>query len=192
MFTGLIQDTGKVIYLKRNAGGARLAIKTSLKQIEEGESIAVNGVCQTVTELRRGIFTCDILSETLRVTNLGFLSSGKLVNLERALSVGEKLGGHIVNGHVDGIGVITRVLENPQGLEISTDRDVSKYIVSKGSVAVDGISLTVGPEPEVDRFKVFIIPHTWENTNLTAVSPGYKVNIEVDILAKYMEKFVSG
>jgi riboflavin synthase len=192
MFTGLIEDIGKVIYLKRRASGAKLAVKTSIEQLEDGESIAVNGVCQTVTSFSRGIFTCDLLSETLRVTNLGSLSSGGAVNLERALKTGGRIGGHIMNGHVDGLGVVTRVLSRPLGLEIRVDPAMAKYIVPKGSVAVDGISLTVGPDPSADRFRIFIIPHTWESTNLAAASPGRKVNIEVDIISKYVERIMRG
>jgi riboflavin synthase len=124
------------------------------------------------------------------VTNLGQLRAGSAVNLERALEAGARLGGHIVNGHVDGIGRVVRVTRDPLGIEIDAGRDLGKYMVSKGSVAVDGVSLTIGPDPEGGRFRVFIIPQTWDTTTLGKVRPGSRVNIEVDILAKYIERFM--
>jgi riboflavin synthase len=189
MFTGLIETTGRVVAMRRSSRGGRLTIASPLEGLEIGESVSVNGACQTVAELGRGSFSCDVLPETLRVTNLGDLRSGSAVNLERALGADARLGGHIVNGHVDGVGKVTRVIRTQLGLEIDAGRELSRYMVSKGSVAVDGVSLTIGPDPAGGRFKVFIIPHTWDSTTLGKARPGSRVNIEVDILAKYVEKF---
>ncbi len=189
MFTGIVEIVGKVVSLRRGSKGARLAIESGLDGLEPGDSIAVNGACQTVASLDGKKFTCDVLPETLRVTNLGGLKPGSKVNLERAMLSGGRLGGHIVNGHIDGTGTIRRVSGKSTRLDISVDTDIARYIVSKGSVAVDGVSLTVGPGPGRDTFVVFIIPHTLENTNLCELVPGKKVNIEIDILAKYVYKF---
>ncbi len=189
MFTGLIETIGKVVSTRRSSRGGRLTIASSLEGLEIGESVSVNGACQTVAELDGGVFSCDVLPETLRVTNLGRLRAGSAVNLERALEANARLGGHIVNGHVDGVGRVTRVIRDPLGIEIEAGRELGRYLVSKGSIAVDGISLTIGPDPSGSRFRVFIIPHTFETTTLGKVRPGSRVNIEVDILAKYVEKF---
>lgn len=190
MFTGLIEATGKVISLSRSARGAVLRIETPLGDLSIGDSVAVNGVCQTIARLDGGRVSCDVLPETLRVTNLGLLRPGETVNIERAMRPGDRLGGHVVNGHVDGMGTVVRVTRSPLGLEIEIDRALARYIVPKGPVAVDGISLTAGPEIAGGRFGVFIIPHTWDRTNLRSAAPGRKVNIEVDIFAKYAERLV--
>ena len=189
MFTGLIQEVGRVVSLRRHSRGAKLSIKMN-KNIVVGESIAVNGVCQTASQVEEDRFACDLLPETLRVTNLGELKSGSRVNLEQALLPGDRIGGHIVNGHVDGVGVVRKVLKNPYSLRIELGKDMFEYIVPKASIAVDGISLTIGPKPTGGYFDLFIIPHTWENTNLKFIRPGDKVNIEIDILARYVKKFV--
>jgi riboflavin synthase len=191
MFTGLIEGTGKVLSLRRSSRGARLRIESPLEGLEVGDSISVNGACQTVAAVSGRTFSCDILPETIRVTNLGLLRAGSPVNLERALEAGGRLGGHIVNGHVDGVGTVVNVTGNPLGLEIEAGSELGRYLVTKGSVAVDGVSLTVGPDPRGGRFRVFIIPHTWKTTTLGRSGPGAKVNIEVDILAKYMERFAA-
>lgn len=189
MFTGLIQEVGRVVSLRRHSRGAKLSIKMN-KNIVVGESIAVNGVCQTASQVEEDRFACDLLPETLRVTNLGELKSGSRVNLEQALLPGDRIGGHIVNGHVDGVGVVRKVLKNPYSLRIELGKDMFEYIVPKASIAVDGISLTIGPKPTGGYFDLFIIPHTWENTNLKFIRPGDRVNIEIDILARYVKKFV--
>jgi riboflavin synthase len=191
MFTGLIEATGRVTAMRRSSRGGRLTISSTLEGLSIGESVSVNGACQTVAALGGDSFSCDVLPETLRVTNLGLLRPGSKVNLERALEAGARLGGHLVNGHVDGVGRVVRLIRNPLGLEIDAGRELGRYLVSKGSVAVDGVSLTVGPDPSGGRFSVFIIPHTWESTTLGRVSPGSRVNIEVDIMAKYAERFQS-
>lgn len=188
MFTGLIETTGRVLTMRRSSRGGRLTIASPLEGLEIGESVSVNGACQTVAELSRDSFSCDVLPETLRVTNLGQLKAGSAVNLERALKADARLGGHIVNGHVDGAGKVVRVMRDPLGIEIDAGSELGKYFVPKGSVAVDGVSLTIGPGPSGGRFRVFIIPHTWDSTTLGKVRPGSRVNIEVDILAKYVEK----
>ena len=189
MFTGLVEAKGRIISQRRSSSGSRIDIETGLEGLKIGESIAVNGVCQTVVSTDRGRFSCDILPETLRVTNLGSLKAGCSVNIERAMLPDSRIGGHIVNGHVDGTGTVKKVTRSPLSIEISVGRDISRYLVAKGSVAVDGVSLTIGPDPGMSAFRVFVIPHTWENTTLGEVTPGRKVNIEIDILAKYIDKF---
>ncbi len=188
MFTGLVEDTGEVLSLLRSSRGARLKVSVPFSDLEVGESVSVNGACQTVAAFDGKVFECDVLLETLRVTNLGSLRPGSIVNLERALRAGGRLGGHIVNGHVDGTGTIRRIVSEPRGLEVEVVPELGRYMVAKGSVAIDGISLTVGPDPTSTAFRVFIIPHTWESTNLRTARPGAAVNIEVDIIAKYIEK----
>ena len=187
MFTGLIEEVGRVASLHKTAHGARLAIRSTVEGLSEGESISVNGACQTVTEAAAGRFTCEVLQETLRITNLGGLRPGARVNLERAVQASARLGGHIVNGHVDGTGTVVRIVRRPIALDVSVHPDIFRYIVAKGSVAVNGVSLTIGPHPRGGLFRVFIIRHTWEHTNLKDLRAGGVVNIEVDILAKYME-----
>jgi riboflavin synthase len=166
-------------------------VSSGLPDLAIGESISVNGVCQTVAVREGGNFSCDVMAETLRVSNIGTLRHGSLVNLERALRAGDRLGGHIVNGHVDGLGTVTRITPEPRTVKIAVGPDIMRFIVPKGSVAIDGISLTIGPSPGGGSFDVHIIPHTWENTNLGAMRVGAKVNIEIDILAKYMERLSS-
>jgi riboflavin synthase len=189
MFTGLIEEVGRVVSLKRTPRGARLHVSCSLLGIEIGESIAVNGACQTVAQLNSKGFECDILPETLRVTNLGGLRAGSKVNLERSLRPEDRLGGHIVNGHIDGTARVISVSKRPARLELLAPKELSRYIVPKGSVALDGVSLTVGPQTAEGRFEVFVIPHTWEHTNLKELRRGSEINIEVDIIAKYIEAF---
>lgn len=191
MFTGLVETTGVVRSFRRRAGGARLAIESGLADLSIGESVAIDGVCQTVVSIDGGAFACDVLPETLRVTTLGALGPGAVVNLERALAAGGRLGGHIVNGHVDGVGRVTRVARRPLSIEIAVAPALARYLAPKGSVAVNGVSLTVGPAVRGGRFAVFVIPHTWERTNLSRCRPGSVVNIEVDIVAKYVERIVS-
>jgi riboflavin synthase len=188
LFTGLVEAVGTVRALKKHSRGARLAIESALKDLLPGESISVNGVCQTIAETSGGVFSCDVLPETLRVSNIGSLRSGSRVNLERALVAGARLGGHLVNGHVDGVGTVTAVIKKPLSLGISVEPTLLTYIVPKGSVAVNGVSLTIGGAVRNGRFTVFIIPHTWEGTNLKDVTIGSTVNIEIDIIAKYVER----
>jgi riboflavin synthase len=187
MFTGLVKEVGRVVSLRRTPAGARLTVRCMFEGISIGESISVNGACQTVTGLAKGAFTCDLLQETMRVTNLGTLRPGARVNLERAMLPQDRFGGHIVNGHIDGVGRVIRVSKHPLKIEVSVPPGLITYIVPKGSVALNGVSLTVGPNPRNGSFAVFITPHTWEHTNLRDLRVGSGVNVEVDILAKYVE-----
>lgn len=180
---------GTVRAVRRSALGARLTIESSLEGLIVGESVSIDGVCQTVAALNGARFSCDVMRETLRVSNFPLLRPGSPVNLERALAAGSRLGGHIVNGHADGTGTVTQVIRKPLGLEIAPKPSLLKYLVPKGSVAVNGVSLTVGPSMRNGRFRVFIIPYTWEHTNLKSLGAGSTVNIEVDIMAKYIESF---
>lgn len=187
MFTGIIEEIGKVLEVDR-AGRIEILAGKVLKGTAEGDSIAVSGACLTVVGIGDNRFTADVMPETLRRTTLGSLESGDGVNLERAMAVGDRFGGHIVNGHVDGVGRIAsrRPEANAVVFEIIADDEITRYMAAKGSVAVDGISLTV-VEVSGGSFKVSIIPHTLEQTTLAEAGPGRRVNIEVDIIAKYVE-----
>jgi len=189
LFTGLVEAVGTVRSVRKSGEGARLTIESSLEGLVPGESVSVDGVCQTVADVDAARFSCDVLRETLRVSNFPLLRPGSRVNLERSLAAGARLGGHIVNGHVDGTGSVRRVIRKPLSIEIAVEPALLRYIVPKGPVAVNGASLTVGPSVRGDRFTVFIVPHTWEHTNLRDLKAGGTVNVEVDIIAKYVEKF---
>jgi len=191
LFTGLVEALGTVRAVRKNPNGARLEIETSLEGLVVGESVSVDGVCQTVAGVERERFSCDVLRETLRVSTFGRIRPGARVNLERALAAGGRLGGHIVNGHVDGAGTVTEVVKKPLGIEIALAPELLKYLVPKGSVAVNGVSLTVGPSVRNGRFAVFVIPHTWEHTNLKYLKTGSLVNVEIDIIAKYVEQYLA-
>ena len=190
MFTGLIETMGKVRSVRRSGSLARIEIESSIKGLEVGESIAVNGVCQTVVSFRGAVFGCDVMQETLRSTTLGRLRRGSVVNLERAVKAQDRLGGHIVTGHVDCVGRVLSVVRRPYSVEIEIPGDLIEFVVPKGSVAVNGVSLTVGPDVEDNRFSVNLIPHTISNTNLSLLKPGDEVNVEVDIIAKYVKNFM--
>jgi riboflavin synthase len=191
LFTGLVEALGTVCAVRKNPNGARLEIETSLGGLVAGESVSVDGVCQTVAGVERERFSCDVLRETLRVSTFGRIRPGTRVNLERALAAGGRLGGHIVNGHVDGTGTVTEVAKKPLGIEIALAPELLKYLVPKGSVAVNGVSLTVGPSLRNGRFAVFVIPHTWDHTNLKYLKTGSSVNVEIDIIAKYVEQYLA-
>ena len=192
MFTGLIEAPGTVAAIGELPSGRRLRVATDIAgQLALGDSVAVNGVCLTVVRFDAAGFDAEVSPETLRVTNLEDLRDGATVNLERPLLPSDRLGGHFVQGHVDGVGSLA-------GIEQETDfwwvtvrfpADLERYIVTKGSVAVDGISLTVAGL-EADRFTVQIVPHTWRHTNLHARSVGDAVNIECDIIGKYVARAV--
>ena len=194
MFTGIIEDTGKI---ESVANGNKSAIITIiadkvLKGTKIGDSIAVNGVCLTVTSISGNKFTADVMAETIRRSSLGTLKHGSKVNLERAMAADGRFGGHIVSGHIDGTGVI-RSLEredNAVWVEIETPDKLLKYIVEKGSIAIDGISLTVAKLTD-DSFSVSVIPHTGEETTLLAKKPGDIVNLENDIIGKYVERLMN-
>lgn len=188
MFTGLIETVGEVAEVKVVPGGIRLRVVSELaNSLRVGESVAVNGVCLTVILTDPTEVHVDVSPETARVTTLGAITRGRLVNLERPLPADGRLGGHFVQGHVDGTGVVEDV--RPEGefywLTISYPGKLAPLIVRKGSIAVDGISLTVAGLGE-DRFDVQIIPHTWANTNLRHVQPREAVNLECDIIGKYV------
>jgi riboflavin synthase len=194
MFTGLIIELGEIAGLQQQAQNARLAVrgKEILKDIAIGDSIAVNGVCLTVTTIEREIVTFDVSGETLTSTNLGALKRGDKINLEPSLRPNSKMGGHFVTGHIDGIGRIRsrRMEGNAERIEIEAPGTVLQYLVNKGSVAVDGISLTV-VEALKDAFTLVIIPHTASMTTIGFKKVGDTVNLEPDILAKYVAKFLN-
>jgi riboflavin synthase len=193
MFTGLVADKGTVTAVDATVDGVRLAVRTALApELSEGDSVAVNGVCLTATAIADGRFSADVMHETLRRSSLAELSEGAEVNLELPLRASDRLGGHVVQGHVDGLGTITGVTEDgfARVVEISAPPETLRYVVEKGSIAVDGISLTVASVTDV-AFSVSLIPETLERTNLGAAAPGQPVNLEVDVLAKYVEKLVT-
>ncbi len=195
MFTGIVEELGTVLALDRGATGARLrvACSTVLEDLREGGSIAVNGLCLTAVDLTPNSFAADLSPETLKRGNLGHLVSGRRVNLERPVTPATRLSGHIVQGHVDGTGDVVSMEPLGEGnwwLKVRVPPDLDRYLVSKGSIAIDGISLTIAeldPGPVVN---VTIIPHTYANTTLADAGPGTKVNIEVDVLAKHLEKLM--
>ena len=194
IFTGLIMETGRVRRISRRTDGALLVIeaKVVLDGTKIGDSISINGVDLTVIELGQDYFSSDASLETLNRSTLGGLRAGDRVNLERALAVGERLGGHMVQGHVDGTAEFLSASSegNAYRMRFRFPPDLGRYIAMKGSITVDGISLTVaalGP----DWFEVVIIPHTWRETTLPELKAGGRVNIEVDVLAKYVERLMS-
>ena len=186
MFTGLVAGKGVV----RALSGGRLEVETGLAaELEPGDSIAVNGVCLTAVERNNGSFAADVMPETLRRTSLEPLGEGDEVNLELPLRAGDRLGGHVMQGHVDGTGTVESVREdgNARVVRIEAPADLLRYVVQKGSIAVDGVSLTVSGVDDT-TFEVSLIPETLERTTLGAAAPGRAVNLEVDVLAKYVEK----
>jgi riboflavin synthase len=191
MFTGIIEETGKVIQLVPT-GSLKVEASRVLEGTVVGDSIAVSGVCLTVVEMDSRSFTVDVMPETLRRSVLGDLRPGTKVNLERAMQPSGRLGGHLVNGHVDGVGTVRARAGQANAVifDIETQPAVARYTVARGSVAVDGISLTV-VEARPSLFSVSIIPHTLSQTTLEDARPGTKVNIEVDIIAKYVESFLA-
>lgn len=190
MFTGIIEEVGKITSITQDS--IKIECRQVLEDTKLGDSIAVNGVCLTVTKRNRDFFEADVSEETLKVTALSELKAGSEVNLERAMPANGRFGGHVVTGHVDGIGEIQSV-EAKNGfydIKIKLSPDNSKHAVKKGSISVNGVSLTVA-EVKEDTMKIAIIPHTFEKTNLNKLKTGDFVNIETDIMAKYIEKFLS-
>jgi riboflavin synthase len=193
MFTGIIENMGEVIEKNRN----RITIETEWKDLKVGESISVNGVCLTVVESQNlrpsGSFTADLSPQTLKSTTLGALKIGNRVNLERALRLGERLGGHLLSGHVDGLGKVRAIVREEGGrlFEIATSPEILKYVISKGSIGVDGVSLTVVRVMDGRGFSVSIIPYTEKVTTFGFLKVNDSVNIEVDILAKYVESLIN-
>jgi riboflavin synthase len=194
MFTGLVQDLGTVRAIEREPAGARLEVETSLaEELSEGDSIAVNGVCLTAVTVAGGAFRADVMAETLRRSSLGPLEPGARVNLELPLRAEDRLGGHFVQGHVDGTGMVeSATVEGfASVVRIAAEPELLRYVVEKGSIAVDGVSLTVA-EIDDEGFTVSLIPETLERTTLGSAAPGRVVNLEVDVLAKYVEKLTQG
>jgi riboflavin synthase len=193
MFTGLVADLGKVSAVDATADGVTLAVRTRLaEEIAEGDSVAVNGVCLTATAIAGGEFRAEVMHETLRRSSLAEVATGSDVNLELALRASDRLGGHIVQGHVDGLGAIRSTEEDgfARVVTIAAPAELLRYVVEKGSIAVNGVSLTV-VEVTGDAFSVSLIPETLERTTLGAAAPGTPVNLEVDVVAKYVEKLVA-
>lgn len=196
MFTGIIEEVGRVdsVTPRENGIVLRIAAETVLSDVKPGASIAVDGVCQTVLDADAGGFSVAAEAETLRVTTLGGLRRGSAVNLERALAVGGRLDGHLVLGHVDGRARVVgrRAEARTQVLELEVDEALRPYVVAKGCIALDGVSLTVGPRVEAGRFGVFLIPYTWEHTTLHRRHPGDEINVETDVLARYVVHLLQG
>jgi len=193
MFTGLIADKARVVSISRGAESAVIEIESVLiPEIKTGDSVSINGTCLTAIELSGGSFKADVMIQTLKVTSLGKLSEGDFVNLELATRADSRLGGHIVQGHVDGIGSIVEnsVGEKWNKFVVKVPNSLTKYIVNQGSIAIDGVSLTVG-EISDGLLTLWLIPETLERTNLSQKSDGDIVNIEVDVIAKYVERLMN-
>jgi riboflavin synthase len=193
MFTGLIEDVGTIDALRFSNGSAVLSVKTNLplRSMALGASVAVNGACLTVVKKSKGVFTVDVSPETLKRTSLETLRVGSLVNLEQPMRLQDRLGGHLVTGHVDGVGTALAIRKQGEFtiFTFKLSARLGSFLVSKGSVAVDGISLTVN-DRSADRFSVAIIPFTLQHTNLRACKVGDKVNIEIDLIGKYVHSFL--
>lgn len=194
MFTGIIEEVGILQDFKKGSRSASLTISGKLifSDLKLGHSVAVNGVCLTVTKINHNQFSADVMNETLSRSSLGDLRSGSFVNLERAMAATDRFGGHIVSGHIDGTGKITAIKKDDIAIwySIKTDPHIIKYIIEKGSIAIDGISLTVAKVVR-DGFSVSIVPHTAKETNLSRKNIGVIVNLENDMVGKYIEKFAT-
>jgi riboflavin synthase len=190
LFTGLVQDLGEITAVDASGDGVRLAIATGL-ELAEGDSIAVNGVCLTATAVSDGHFAADVMHETLRRSSLAEVEAGAKVNLELPLRAADRLGGHFVQGHVDGVGGVWDVREDgfARVVTIGAPPEIMRYVIEKGSIAVDGVSLTISGLGD-DWFQVSLIPETLERTILGEANTGTPVNLEVDVLAKYIERLV--
>lgn len=193
MFTGLIEEVGSIQQIIQGQKSFQLIVNASIikQEIKLGDSVAVNGVCLTVTEIFPNSLCFDVMPETMKVTNFSQLSINQKVNLERALSLNDRLGGHIVSGHIDGVGQIHSIQKNDNAIlfQISCKEDILKYTVLRGSIAIDGISLTICGLTE-NSFTVSIIPHTLSHTSLSSKETGEFVNLETDIIAKYTERLL--
>jgi riboflavin synthase len=194
MFTGIIEEVGAIASAGRHM---RVQCRLVLEDIKEGASIAVNGVCLTAVDIQADSFWCDLSPETLARTNLGALREGSLVNLERAAALGDRLSGHIVQGHVDGTAEFLALDPLPDGnwwLTVRVPADLDRYLISKGSITLDGVSLTIASldGAPLDRATVgiAIIPHTYQHTAMQAYGPGTRINVEVDLIGKYIEKLM--
>jgi riboflavin synthase len=193
MFTGLIADLGRIEDVQRSGDGVRLIVSSSLApELAEGDSISVNGVCLTATDVQPTAFATDVMNETLRLSSLAEARVGTPVNLELAMRLSDRLGGHMVQGHVDGVGTVRAVDADgfSRRVEIEAGEDILRYVVHKGSITVDGVSLTVAGHRGAS-FTVSLIPETLQRTNLGHAEVGTTVNLEVDVLAKYVERLVA-
>ena len=194
MFTGIIEEIGKVKTIQKGRQESFLTIEANkiFDDLKLGDSVAVNGVCLTVRSQKAGEFTADVMNETWKKSSLNQLTAGSGVNLERAMAANGRFGGHMVSGHIDGEGQIDQIWkdDNAIWIQIKTDQNVMRYIVKKGSIAIDGVSLTVA-EVEEERFRVSIIPHTADQTILLSKKAGERVNLENDMVGKYIEKFAN-
>lgn len=196
MFTGIIQSVGEILAIEGRGGDARLTVATgklALQGTGLGDSIAVNGVCLTAVDLGSGRFAADVSRETLSLTTLGDLRTGSPVNLEKALTLATPLGGHLVSGHVDGVGEVVERREDARSwrLAIAAPAGLARYIAHKGSITVDGVSLTVNAVSGA-RLELNIVPHTLDETIIRDYRPGTRVNLEVDLIARYLERLVLG
>lgn len=193
MFTGIIEELGKIALLEKHANGAKIKIAAKIvtKDTNEGDSIAVNGVCLTALDVKSDSFTADVSQETLQKSTLGKLKNGAKVNLERAVTPNTRLGGHIVQGHVDSRGKFVSAVQSGDfwTVRVSFPREIGQYLVYKGSISVEGISLTIA-ELGADYFEIAVIPKTWELTNLSTLKSGDEVNLEADVIAKYVERIL--
>lgn len=197
MFTGIVEDIGEIGSIEQNGSSLVLQIKAKFaSELSIGESVAVNGICLTVTKHDDASFCADVTPETFRRTSLSLLSAGSPVNLERAMRADGRFGGHIVSGHIDGTGRLTAIRreDNAYNVFFRVEKSLARYIIEKGSVALDGISLTVASvrdEGNYGEFSVAVIPHTWENTALKNKRVGSVINVECDVVGKYIEHFVN-
>lgn len=194
LFTGIVEEVGHIIHLNRNDSGAEIKIKAkkTLVGLKIGDSVAVNGICLTVVQIEDGAFIIDVMNETIRRSSMKLIHVGSMVNLERAMLASGRFDGHIVTGHIDGIGTVSEKRNDGIAVwyTVKTSDDILKHVVKKGSVCLDGVSLTVA-EVDEKNFKVSIIPHTLTETTLNSFNVGRVVNIENDIISKYVEKFLN-
>ena len=195
MFTGLISELGKVSAITKGESSAIFTINAPLliNEIRLGDSVAVNGVCLTATAITGTSFTADVMVQTLSLTSLSQVSVGSAVNLELAAQLNARMGGHMVSGHIDGVATVVGLTQGDKWLQfdIKVPENLSKYIVNQGSIALDGVSLTVGEINEANLVTVWLIPETLTRTNLAAKQPGELVNVEVDLIAKYVERLIT-
>lgn len=194
MFTGLIEEIGEIYNISSIGGGYNISVKSNyiINDLAIDDSVSINGACQTVIQVKNNLFQVEAVEETLRKTTLGGFRNGKKVNLERALTLNKRLGGHIVLGHVDCVGTVQSIQPERTGIliKIKYPKEFSKYVISSGSICMDGVSLTTA-RTDNDWFLVSIIPHTWNKTTLNLLKTGDQVNLEFDVLGKYIEKLIN-
>jgi len=194
MFTGIIEETGIIVRIIPIAGGKKIALRADriLNDLKVDHSVAINGVCLTVIEISKNVFTVEAVGETLEKTTLVDLKTSSTVNLERAMKLGDRLGGHLVQGHVNGVGMISRLERRGDNwyLGIKISDELTRYVVPEGSIAIDGISLTIARTTGTE-IGISVIPHTFKNTTFSQAKVGQKCNIETDLIGKYIEKFIN-